>query len=195
MSSRSRRIAGFATAGILLAAIACVESDETASPPIGEVENEVALAQTAPAEEQASETAAAVPEAEEAADDQPEAAVAVPAAPKPKYPGFDFTLSEGAFGEYQWETKSSYFAARGWRLHTFHISHTPVSNGLRGHNLFEQYRTEVCPTCSWSGTGGASHDRCSSRATWDRARSCLLASTHLQEISHWPGHRRTSSCR
>ena len=34
-------------------------------------------------------------------------------APKPKFVGFDFKLSEGAFWEYQWETKSRYSAARG----------------------------------------------------------------------------------
>ena len=108
MSSRSTLAPAFVvTVVVLLMAVACVESGGSASRGVGEADGQVVSAPDATAEDRAPKSPAAArlkaePVVEEAPLEAPEA----------KFDGFDFSLSEGAFWEYRWETKSSYFAAR-----------------------------------------------------------------------------------
>ena len=113
MSSRSALAPLFVSAAILLIAVACVESGGPASSG-GGVEEQVMSAPEASAEDSSSRGPAPVePESEAPAEGQPLVEQARSESPKPRFLGFDFRLNEGAFWEYRWETKSSYFAARG----------------------------------------------------------------------------------
>ena len=97
-------------AAILATAVACVESDRPGSPGGGKVDEQVVSESETLAEDRTRRGSATTPtEAEAAADSQS----VLEEASRPKFAGFDFRLDEGAFWEYRWETKSSYFAARG----------------------------------------------------------------------------------
>ena len=107
MSSRSTLAPALVVTVVALLAVACVESGGSASPGVGEADGQIVSAPEATAEDRAPKSPAAV-----RLKAEPVIEEATPEAPEPKFDDFDFSLTEGAFWEYRWETKSSYFAAR-----------------------------------------------------------------------------------